>query len=93
VIIRPSFTTPKRCGTFDCEACERAIPRPAPPICEAKDEPLHAIRAQPMSRCLLKHARTANKQMSLVMRTNWKYGRFPNAAVSAVIVHNGMALA
>jgi hypothetical protein len=46
-----------------------------------------------MSRCLLKRARTANKQMSLVMRTNWKYGRFPNAAVLAVIVHNGMAFA
>src|SRR5882724_2974501 len=75
------------------QACERAVPRPAPPICEANDEPLHAIHAQPMSRCSPKHARTANKQMSLIMRTGWKYGRFSNAAVPAVIVHNGMALA
>jgi hypothetical protein len=46
-----------------------------------------------MSRCALQRARTANKQMPLIVRSAWKYERFPRAAMPAVIVHNGMALA
>jgi hypothetical protein len=45
-----------------------------------------------MSRCALQLARTANKQ-PLIVRSAWKYERFPRAAMPAVIVHNGMALA
>jgi hypothetical protein len=65
----------------------------APPICEANAAQPHAIRAQPMGRCAPQRARTANKQMSLIVRSAWKYERFLRAAMPAVIVHNGMALA
>jgi hypothetical protein len=46
-----------------------------------------------MSRCAPLAARTANKQVPLVIRSAWKYERFPRAATLPVIVHNGMALA